>query len=588
MKKKRFGFILLICVILFSQWPAYQTKAAEFGSQFLDSVELLDENDQPKDEFGYYDNIQVHYQFSIPNDENVMAGDTMTIQLPEQLKLSGNVTFNVLDSEQNVVGQAQANRDTNQLTVTFSDYMETHENVHGDLYVWTEWNQSIIHGNETVDLNFPLDKGMTVVPVIIDEEPQISPDEKLAKWGSVDVDDPTLIYWTVRVNFEGSPIDNAVYEDMIGADQELIPESIKVQLGTYDPDGTWHGGVYLPSSDITLTDTGFKVAFGTLTGSAKIDYRTRATDGGASSQYYNSGILTGENIVNKQTAVYTPYSGGGGSGTGDQYANVELTKVDAADHETVLSGAEFELQNQAGETIQTGLVTDENGKITIEKLPLGTYQLVEVAAPEGYQLDTTPLAFTLKAGDVGKMVYLQKENTKEVPKLGQVELRKYDKDDSSKTLPGAEFQLVDGTGNVLQEGILTDETGYLYLDQLPFGDYALIETKAPEGYLLDNEPVCFTIDEENYQTVQLVEKANERVPESPVVPDEPIIPNEPVTPETPVSFQTDDFTTFITTSEKVSRTPAILPKTGDRESDKWPFFLGSSMLLVGWWLFKRR
>ncbi len=84
------------------------------------------------------------------------------------------------------------------------------------------------------------------------------------------------------------------------------------------------------------------------------------------------------------------------------YGTVELTKYNEKDE--VLAGATFELQNQAGEVLQTDLTTDKTGKIVVSDLKPGDYQFVEVKAPVGYELDKTPIVFTIEKG--------QKESTK--------------------------------------------------------------------------------------------------------------------------------------------------------------------------------
>lgn len=88
--------------------------------------------------------------------------------------------------------------------------------------------------------------------------------------------------------------------------------------------------------------------------------------------------------------------------------SVTLTKVDS-DRQTVLARAEFELQTQAGEVIRTQLLTDEHGKLYLEDLPVGSYQLVEVKSPVGYELDATPVLFEITGTD-DQLIELVKEN----------------------------------------------------------------------------------------------------------------------------------------------------------------------------------
>lgn len=91
---------------------------------------------------------------------------------------------------------------------------------------------------------------------------------------------------------------------------------------------------------------------------------------------------------------------------------ITLTKTDSSTGEK-LQGAKFELKNAEGEELylRKELITDENGKLHINPLPAGKYSLVEVGAPEGYQLDSDPLEFTFDKED--QFLALTKENTKE-------------------------------------------------------------------------------------------------------------------------------------------------------------------------------
>ncbi|EUJ23341.1 hypothetical protein PGRAN_09231 [Listeria grandensis FSL F6-0971] len=170
--------------------------------------------------------------------------------------------------------------------------------------------------------------------------------------------------------------------------------------------------------------------------------------------------------------------------------SVELTKVDSADHAVTLTGATFDLLDEQGAVLQTDLTTDDNGFLKVSNLKPGKYSFVETGAPIGYTLDSTPIAFEIVFGDDQTPVSLVKENTM---KNGSVELTKVSASDHSILLAGAVFNLLDAQGTVVQEGLTTDENGFLAVDGLIPGKYSFVETEAPAGYTLDNTPLLFEI-----------------------------------------------------------------------------------------------
>ncbi|WP_208587601.1 isopeptide-forming domain-containing fimbrial protein, partial [Gracilibacillus suaedae] len=166
--------------------------------------------------------------------------------------------------------------------------------------------------------------------------------------------------------------------------------------------------------------------------------------------------------------------------------SVQLTKTGEGGE--LLQGAQFTLLNEAGLEIETGLTTDENGILLVEDLLPGSYEFVETQAPEGYQLDETPIPFEIEFAQQER-IELTKENEYV---RGSVELTKTGED--GNTLEGVVFELQNAEGKTLQEDLVTNENGVLLIEDLKPGNYQLVETATIAGYELDNTPIPFEIE----------------------------------------------------------------------------------------------
>ncbi|MBC2238591.1 SpaA isopeptide-forming pilin-related protein [Listeria innocua] len=499
---KRVGLAFLSVLIIAS--TIFQTTivkaATSYGSEFLNTVELLDNDGMPQTDFGYYDNMDVHYTWSIPNSTNVKAGDSMDFTLPSQLALATDLAFDVKDSKGQTVGTATVKRATNQVTVVFSDYVEKHSDIKGELDFWTTFNQKVITGKEKINLESPIENSTINVDVNVGEKTPVSPTETIFKYGWVDANNPSLIHWVVRVNYAQKNIPNAVFTDIIGAKQTLNFDSIKAFHGTYSTDRVFTAGTPISNTNFSKTSDGFRVTLGNLTDSVQISYTTTATDGGKSTQYDNTAKLAGEDFVTKQTSTWTPASGGGGGADGTT-GSVTLTKQDAKTKAT-LEGAEFKLVDANGTILQENITTDASGQLNVSNLKFATYQLIETKAPTGYKLDSTPVEFTI--GENNKEITVTKENTLNT---GAVELTKVDAA-TKALLAGATFELQDKDGSVLQTDLKTDGNGILNVTDLVPGNYQFVETSAPTGYKLDSSPVPFEIIADETDQIVKVTKEN--------------------------------------------------------------------------------
>lgn len=225
-------------------------------------------------------------------------------------------------------------------------------------------------------------------------------------------------------------------------------------------------------------------------------------------------------------------------------AYIRVVKADKETGKTIpLTGAGFEIYNAAGEkismsytyptltTIDTFYVSEDGYLITPEKLDSGEYALVEVQAPYGYVLDSTPIPFTVNSGNNEDLEGLTvttvtaydqaQKGTISISKTGEVfasvnvsgEEGVTDKDGTwgminpvysavyeEQALKGATYQVIaaedittgDGTvraeeGQVVAE-ITTGEDGIAKTGELYLGRYRIVETQAPDGFVLNADP----------------------------------------------------------------------------------------------------
>ena len=213
---------------------------------------------------------------------------------------------------------------------------------------------------------------------------------------------------------------------------------------------------------------------------------------------------------------------------------IKVVKVDAETGKTIpYAGAGFQIYDPAGNkvsmtftyptptTINT-FYTDADGQlVTPEKLEYGKgYSLVEVQAPYGYVLDSTPVPFDVTEENSTQeggitLIKVDKPNmaqkgTISVEKTGEVffgvnVFGEKDKDViyqpvyTVKGLAGAVYEITadediitpDGTlryhkGDVV-DTVTTDDEGFAKSKELYLGKYTVVEIKAPNGMVINNE-----------------------------------------------------------------------------------------------------
>lgn len=176
------------------------------------------------------------------------------------------------------------------------------------------------------------------------------------------------------------------------------------------------------------------------------------------------------------------------------------------DIKPALAGVKFEIKLKSSGKLYDTIVTGENGRGISKDLPYGLYTVTELrsAENEGYKLVGT---FEVFVNEDGKTFsYILEDKSLEM----KIRLVKVDAE-NGKTVPvaGTTFRIEKENGDPVTFEMLypqphtlaefvTDGSGTLFLpDTLPVGKYMLYEVSAVEPYLLNGEPVAFTVNENN-------------------------------------------------------------------------------------------
>lgn|GEM_PF-2337971 len=218
--------------------------------------------------------------------------------------------------------------------------------------------------------------------------------------------------------------------------------------------------------------------------SCRVDYNKAYKDGKSERETLNS---------NSVSAKFVHETG-----------EITLVKKDNED-KNVISGAVFELYKQTGKTPNPDddeAVLNANGKneyevgaagkLVVDNLEFGTYYFKEIKAPKGYMLSDKLLTVTVTEAQKAAKVSFYNERKK-----GLISIKKISDRLKERGLSGAEFSLYKKDGTLIKEKLVSNQDGMITIDNLSWGSYYLIETKAPKGYLLSDEKISFKINAEN-------------------------------------------------------------------------------------------
>lgn len=191
-----------------------------------------------------------------------------------------------------------------------------------------------------------------------------------------------------------------------------------------------------------------------------------------------------------------------------------LTKRDKDDTTKVLPGVGFNVINKKGEILKFNKIKDDKGNEQLTYSPNG--KITEIFTDQKGQIKLFGLEEEVKFKETKPLEGYKKGVVEsEFKRSGSIELL----NEKDKPENYFSFQKIDGTNNDPLKGAIfkvqektkdgykdLEENGKVYTltsgengefktKNLPYGDYRLIETKAPQGYVPELDAVDFTIGE---------------------------------------------------------------------------------------------
>lgn len=268
------------------------------------SVEVTTSNDT------IYADVDVKVNdIQIPDDISINKGDSITVGLPQELKLVNNYTFPVNNNEGTEVGTATADKDKNEVTTVFNDYFESHPlNKTFSLDIKTQWNVEKVSENKQVALDFNGRK----VETTTGKAGVIGKDETLMKWGGEDAEHPGEIVWAMRVNYAKKDLVNVKVADTWDENQEYVKDSFK--MVAVESNNPWKEKESESTKIAPVFHTnGFTWSADKLSDQLYISYRTKVIK--QAERYLNSVVLSADNFNSQYRDV--PYQFVSGSGKAD-------------------------------------------------------------------------------------------------------------------------------------------------------------------------------------------------------------------------------------------------------------------------------
>ena len=263
---------------------------------------------------GKYNTFKVKYEnITIPDEIPVNEGDKVVLTLPKEVKFQTSFDFDVKNPTQDVVGKAYADSESGKLTTIFNNYFHTHPlNKQMSLTFDARWTD-VVEPGKPVSANFD----GTIVTTNIEKEQEVGKDELIAKWGSQDKDDPTVINWTIRVNYARRILNVVKLLDTMSDNQKLVDNYLDVQYVDNVEPWIYAGDAKELVKSMVKTENGFELTLNRLERMVYINYKTKLINPVKDSVNPTNKVTLTSNNITASSTFRVSLVGGQGDAIGE-------------------------------------------------------------------------------------------------------------------------------------------------------------------------------------------------------------------------------------------------------------------------------
>ena len=476
MKKKQLYALLMPLLFLFTFFSqSNSVQAAEVGDVITRIYVTDADGNEITGDIQQYQVFRLNADFTLP-DNTVKAGDITRVKIPSNIQLMAPLSFTVKDADGNIVANGVADSSTQTVTLTYTDYPETHSGVKGTFYFNARVDYTKVTTRTEIPLNFEVEGKFISGGNITFAGVGAPVNTKLLKSAWQNGNDPQVIEYAIAINrsTDAQAMSQVQVLDVLrDPSVSYVPGSFRIYTGTWAPiPGDWalnNRTDVSASHPVQIDGSRFTVDLGDIPQGTGIQIRYQArvsympTPG---EKFYNDVKLTSQQgEVESRTASHTFYSAGGQA---EGYVfTIEVNKVNETGDS--LAGAVFDvIRVRSGLTVGQ-ITTDGTGKGSIKNLLKDDYILREVTPPDGYIAGADVVVNPADFDSTSKIASKTIVNKKKPSEPAKVVLK------ATKTLEGRaladqefEFRLIDKAKFEVIDTVKNDAAGLVSFKELTF------------------------------------------------------------------------------------------------------------------------